>query len=222
MRKLFVSAFVSLDGVMQAPGGPDEDPTGGFKFGGWTAPFSDDVIGQVIGETFGQPYELLLGRKTYEIFAAYWPYYEGGEDHFIAKAFNTTKKYVATSSTAPLAWNNSVAIHHPADDVARLKREDGPTLLIQGSSVLTHTLFAAGLIDRINLLVYPVVLGKGKRFFSDSAKPSALKLESSVTSPSGVVVNSYTSAGPVKTGSFAHSAPSPAELARRERWKREG
>jgi dihydrofolate reductase len=223
MRQVIVSAFVSLDGVMQAPGGPDEDPTGGFRFGGWTAAFADDVVGEVIRNTFsGRPYELLLGRKTYEIFAAYWPYYEGAEDHFIAKGFNKTKKYVATSSNAPLSWNNSVAIHHPIDDVARLKREDGPDLLIQGSSVLIHTLLANGLIDRITLLVYPVMLGRGKRLFSDTAKPTALKLESSKTGPSGIMANTYTPAGPAKTGSLGIDNPSPVELARRERWKREG
>ena len=221
MRKVIASAFVSLDGVMQAPGGPEEDPTGGFKFGGWTAGYFDQVLGEVMGEVFSQPFELLLGRKTYEIFAAHWPYAEGGSDDFIAKLFNNAVKYVATSSNAPLAWTNSRAIHAPATDVARLKREDGPDLLIQGSSGLIQTLLAHDLIDEIRLLVYPVVLGSGKRFFGNGTKPTQLKLERSRTSSTGVTVNIYTPAGAVKTGSFQSREPSAAELARRERMKRE-
>ena len=221
MRKVIAGAFVSLDGVMQAPGGPDEDPTGGFKHGGWTAPYFDDVLGQTMHEMFAKPFDLLLGRKTYEIFAAHWPYAEGGEDDFIAKRFNKTTKYVATRSSAPLTWNNSVAIHKPAIDVAQLKQQDGPDLLIQGSSVLIQTLLKNDLIDQINLLVFPVLLGSGKRFFGDGAKAMALKLESSNTSPSGVTVNRYTPAGAVKAGSFAPAKPSEAELERRQRMKRE-
>jgi dihydrofolate reductase len=222
MRKVIASAFVSLDGVMQAPGGPDEDPTGGFKYGGWTAPYFDETLGQVMSEAFAKPFELLLGRKTYEIFAAHWPYQEGGEDDFIAKLFNKTKKYVATSSTAPLSWHNSVAIPNPTAAIARLKENDGPDLLIQGSSVLTHTLLKQNLIDRISLLVFPVILGSGKRFFSDSASATALKLEDSKTSSSGVTVVTYVPDGAVKTGSFAMQEPSKAELDRRARMKREG
>ena len=222
MRKVIASAFVSLDGVMQAPGGPDEDPTGGFKYGGWTAPYFDEVLGQTIGELMSKPFELLLGRRTYEIFAAHWPYAEGGQDDFIAKRFNNTRKHVATRSAAPLTWNNSVAIHQPAADVAHLKRQDGPDLLVQGSSVLVQTLLKSELIDEILLLVFPLVLGSGKRFFGEGVKATALKLARSQTSPSGVTVNSYTPAGAVKTGSFAHDKPSEAELKRRERMKREG
>ncbi len=222
MRKVIATAFVSLDGVMQAPGGPEEDPTGGFKYGGWTAPYFDEVGGQIMREAFSKPLDLLLGRKTYEIFAAYWPYAEGGEDNFIARPFNKTRKYVATHSTAPLTWNNSVAIHDAAIDVAKLKRENGPDLLTQGSSVLIQTLLEHGLIDEINLLIFPVVLGSGKRFFGDGAKGTALKLERSKTTPSGVTVNTYTPAGAVKTGSFGLDKPSDAELKRRERMKREG
>ena len=222
MRKVIASAFVSLDGIMQAPGGPQEDPTGGFKYGGWTAPYFDEILGQVMTEAFAKPFELLLGRKTYEIFAAHWPYEEGGEDDFIAKLFNKTKKYVATGSTAPLSWNNSVAMHNPAKDIARLKEGDGPDLLIQGSSVLTHTLLNQDLIDRISLLVFPVVLGSGKRFFADGAAAKALKLESSKTSSTGVTVVTYVPDGAVKTGSFAMQEPSKAELERRERMQREG
>lgn len=222
MRKVIASAFVSLDGVMQAPGGPEEDPTGGFKYGGWTAPYFDEALGQIMGEAFSKPFELLLGRKTYEIFAAHWPYAEGGPDDFVAKLFNNATKYVATSSSAPLSWKNSKAIQAPATDVAGLRREDGPDLLVQGSSVLVQTLLAQALIDEILLLVFPVVLGSGKRFFGEGAKAMAWKLDRSRTSPSGVTMNTYTQAGAVKTGSFALAKPTDAELARRERMKREG
>jgi dihydrofolate reductase len=222
MRKVIAATMVSLDGIMQAPGGPEEDPTGGFKYGGWTAPYSDDVTGQELRDSFSKPFDLLLGRKTYEIFAAYWPHVEGGDYDFVAKPFNKTRKYVATHSSAPLTWNNSVAIHDPAIDVAKLKQQDGPDLLIQGSSVLIQTLLKHDLIDEISLRVFPVVLGSGKRLFADGAKPTALKLVSSKTSPSGVTLNTYTPAGPVKTGSFGPDKPSAAEVARRERMKREG
>jgi dihydrofolate reductase len=221
MRKVIAGAFVSLDGVMQAPGGPEEDPTGGFKHGGWTVPYFDEVVGQAMGETFSRPFDLLLGRKTYEIFAAHWPYAEGGPDDFIARLFNKATKYVATTSSAPLTWKHSVAIHKPATDVAELKRHDGPDLLIQGSSVLIQTLLEKDLVDQMNLLVFPVVLGSGKRFFGDRTKAMALRLNNSKTSPSGVTMNTYTPAGAVKTGSFALERPTEAELVRREKMTRE-
>ena len=221
MRKVIAAAFVSLDGVMQAPGGPDEDRTGGFKHGGWTVPYFDDAVGHVMTETFSKPFDLLLGRKTYEIFAAHWPYAEGGPDDFIAKLFNKTTKYVVTTSSAPLTWKHSIAVHEPTTDVPKLKKQDGPDLLIQGSSVLIHTLLDNDLIDQINLLVFPVVLGSGKRFFGDVAKSMALNLESSKTSPSGVTMHRYTPAGSVKTGSFALSTPTEAEFVRREKMKQE-
>lgn len=222
MRNVIASAFVSLDGVMQAPGGPEEDPTGGFKYGGWVWPYFDETSGAMLDEVFARPYDLLLGRKTYEIFAAYWPNQEDGANSKIARDFNKATKYVATRSGVPLTWKNSVAIHDAASDVARLKRGDGPDLLIQGSSVLVHALLKQGLIDRITLFVFPVILGQGKRFFANDAKEMALKLEKSATSPSGVTMNTYTPAGAVKTGSFALATPSEAELARREKLKREG
>ncbi|HEY7638793.1 MAG TPA: dihydrofolate reductase family protein [Steroidobacteraceae bacterium] len=219
MRKVLATAFVSLDGVMQAPGGPEEDPTGGFKFGGWTAPYWDDAIEQVMGGVFSQPYELLLGRKTYEIFAAHWPH---AKDDPFADALSNVRKYVATSSKAPLTWKNSIPIHDVPKDIARLKREDGPTLMTQGSSDLIQTLLEHDLVDRFTLLIYPVVLGKGKRLFGSGAIPAALKLVDSKASPSGVTINSYERAGEVKVGSFAHDQPSADELKRRERMKREG
>jgi dihydrofolate reductase len=219
MRNVLAAAFVSLDGVMQAPGGPEEDPTGGFQHGGWTFNYWDDAIGEVMGGIFSQPYELLLGRKTYEIFAAHWPHLK--DDPF-AEALNKAKKYVATSSTAPLKWHNSVAIHDVPSEVSRLKREDGPTLLTQGSSQLLQTLLKHDLIDRFQLLVYPLVLGKGKRLFGAGTIPTALKLIDSKTSPSGVTISTYERGGAIKSGSFGLEQPSADELARRERMKREG
>ena len=219
MRHVHAAAFVSLDGVMQAPGGPQEDPTGGFELGGWTVNYWDDVIGDVMAGIFGQPYDLLLGRKTYEIFAAHWPYIEN--DPF-ADALNNAKKYVATSSREPLQWQNSVAIHDVSTDVSRLKREDGPTLLTQGSSQLLQTLLKHDLVDRIHLLIYPLVLGKGKRLFGAGAIPTALKLMDSKVSPSGVTIVTYERAGMVEPGSFALDHSLVDELARREWMQCEG
>jgi dihydrofolate reductase len=219
MRKVLATAFVSLDGVMQAPGGPEEDPTGGFTLGGWTFPYWDEAIEQVMGGIFSVPYELLLGRKTYEIFNAHWP---NAKDDPFADALNNVRKYVATTSQAPLTWKNSIAIHDVPKDIARLKREDGPTLMTQGSSELIQTLLKHDLIDRFTLLVYPVVLGKGKRLFGAGTMPATLKLVDSKASPSGVTISTYERAGEVKVGSFAHAEPSAEELKRRERMKREG
>jgi dihydrofolate reductase len=219
MRKLIAAAFMSLDGVMQAPGGPEEDPTGGFQYGGWSFNYWDDALGQAMGGLFGQPHELLLGRKTYEIFAAHWPYQK--DDPF-ADALNNVRKYVATSSRAPLTWKNSVAIHDVPKDVARLKSEDGPALLTQGSTQLLQSLLKHDLIDRFQLMVYPLLLGKGKRLFGAGTLPAGLKLIESRSSPSGVTINIYERAGAIEPGSFAHQEPSAEELARRERLKREG
>jgi dihydrofolate reductase len=221
MRKVITGAFVSLDGVMQAPGGPKEDPTGGFKLGGWVVPYMDEVFGQAINELFGQPLELLLGRKTYEIFAAHWPYAEGGEYDFIAKRFNSITKYVATRSTMELTWAGSVALHDAAADVARLKREDGPALVTQGSSDLIQTLLANDLIDEINMFTFPIILGNGKKLFGEGAKPAAFALMDNKVTTKGVTIARYQRAGDVVTGDYAMDPPTPAEVMRRERMKRE-
>jgi dihydrofolate reductase len=202
MRKVIAGTFVSLDGVMQAPGGPEEDSSGAFHHGGWTVPYFDDVVGEGMRQLFERPYDLLLGRKTYDIFAAYWPNAEGGPDGDLARQFNRITKYVATRSAAPLAWNNSVALHDAVADVTRLKQGDGPDLMIQGSSDLIPPLLANGLIDEFTLLVFPVLLGSGKRLFGDGTAASALKLVSAKTSPSGVMIATYKPAGEVQTGSF--------------------
>lgn len=222
MRKVRTAAFVSLDGVIQGPGNPDEDQTGGFAYSGWLPPLWDEEAGEAIGEAFSQPYDLLLGRKTYEIFAAYWPYQLETAEGEIARQFNAVTKYVATRSGAPLTWQNSVALQDAATDVARLKREDGPDLLTQGSANLIQTLLAHDLIDELSLLIFPVVLGRGKKLFSDAAAPRTLKLVSSETTPRGIIIARYQRGGGVETGTFATLEPSEAELARRERWRRGG
>lgn len=222
MRKIVVGAFVSLDGVMQAPGGPEEDPTRGFACGGWVVPHLDEVFGQAVDEMFKPPFDLLLGRKTYEIFAAHWPYAEGGDDDSIARLFNGTTKHVATRSPMDLTWSGSVALHDAAVDVARLKREDGPPLVTQGSSDLIQTLLAHDLIDEIRTFTFPIVLGNGKKLFGEGAKPAAFELMESRASTEGVVIARYRRAGDVVTGDFAMDPPTAAEVARRERMKREG
>lgn len=222
MRKVIVGAMVSLDGVMQAPGGPQEDPTGGFGYGGWVAPLADEVFGEEIGRMFGQPFDLLLGRKTYEIFAAHWLYAEGGSDDFIARTFNSIKKYVATRKGLDLTWKGSVALGDAASDVARLKQEEGPALVTQGSTDLLRTLFANDLVDEINLFTLPVVLGRGKRLFDGGVKAAAYELAADRVSPNGIVITRYVRNGAVKTGDFSMDPPTAAEVARREKIRREG
>ena len=224
MRRVIVGAMVSMDGVMQAPGGPEEDATGGFKFGGWVAPLGDidPVFGEEVGKLFGEPFDLLLGRRTYEIFAAHWPYAEGGPYDDIAKTFNRITKYVATRKGVDLTWKSSMALRDAAKDVAKLKHEDGPALVTQGSTELVHALLAAGLVDEIRTFTFPVLLGKGKRLF-DERPASAFKLTHSAVSPNGLIAATYVRDGEVKTATVggAHE-PSNAELARREKLKREG
>lgn len=215
MRKILVSAFISLDGVMQAPGGPKEDPTGGFAFGGWTAPYFDAALGGAMGEVFGRPFDLLLGRKTYDIFAAHWPYVTDPNDP-IAGTFNRITKYVASRSNPTLAWQNSRLLGK--DVVAALKQirsEDGPDLIVQGSSDFVQTLWKNALVDEFSVLTFPVMLGKGKRFFGEGIAPTALKLVKSQSYPTGVIVANYVPDGPVKVGDFQLGEPSDAELARR-------
>jgi dihydrofolate reductase len=221
MRKVITGAFISLDGVMQAPGGPEEDPTGGFKFGGWVVPYVDEVFGKEIGDLFGQPFDLLLGRKTYEIFAAHWPYAEGGENDFIAKRFNSVTKYVATRSNMELTWSGSMALHDAAAEVARLKGEEGPALVTQGSSDLIQTLLANDLIDEIRTFIFPILLGPGTKLFGPGTTPMSFKLTSNRVSGKGVSMSRYERAGDVVTGDFAMNPPTAAEVARRERMKKE-
>ncbi|ANN57435.1 dihydrofolate reductase [Mesorhizobium loti NZP2037] len=216
MRKIIAATFVSLDGVMQAPGGPEEDPVGGFKFGGWTFHYFDEVGGAAMDELFSKPFALLLGRRTYDIFNAYWPYQKDP----IADAFNPATKYVATHRPDTLTWQNTQWLGE--DIVAalrRLSKQDGPDLLIQGSADLIQTLLANGLIDEIRLMIFPLLLGKGKRLFGDGAMPAAFKLVKSQTSSTGVIIATYERSGEIDVGSFVTGEPSVAELERRRNWK---
>ncbi|WP_129647431.1 dihydrofolate reductase family protein [Peristeroidobacter agariperforans] len=223
MRKLIVGAMVSLDGVMQAPGGPTEDPTRGFKFGGWVMPLFDQEFGDELDRLFGDPFDLLLGRKTYEIFAAYWPYYdENAPDGGIAKVFNRAKKYaVSRSGEVDTGWQNSVLLRDIAD-VKRLRAEDGPNLVTQGSTELVHALLANDLVDAMSIFTAPVVLGGGKKLFADGSAPHSYKLTRSHVSSSGVMIAHYERGGDIKTGGAELDSPSDRERKRQERMKREG
>jgi dihydrofolate reductase len=225
MRRVIVGAMVSMDGVMQAPGGPEEDPTGGFKFGGWVAPLgeADPVFGEEIGKLFDEPFDLLLGRRTYEIFAAHWPYAEGGPYDDIAQTFNRITKYVATRKDVELTWKGSLVLRDAAKDVAKLKQEEGPALVTQGSTELVHALLAAGLVDEMRTFTFPVLLGKGKRLFDTGSQPCLFKLTHSAVSPNGLIAATYVRDGEVTTATIGGAQePSPAELVRREKLKREG
>lgn len=224
MRKIVAVAFVSLDGVMQGPGAPEEDPSGGFALGGWTVPYFDEEVGAVMTEILARPFDLLLGRRTYDVFAAHWPHVATDEmaaeetgDGDIARRLNDAVKYVATSDPASLGWAESVWLGESVvDTLSALKAGDGPDLLVQGSSVLLETLFLHDLVDEIRLIAFPVVLGDGKRFFAPGAALAFRPLEHRVT-PSGVAISRLERAGPVETGSFALEEPTEAELERRSR-----
>jgi dihydrofolate reductase len=222
MRKIIVGAMVSMDGVMQAPGGPREDPTKDFKFGGWQMPYFDQEFGEEIDRLFKGKFDLLLGRKTYEIFAAYWPYYdENSPDGGIAKLFNGIKKYaVSRSGDVDTGWQGSVLLRDIAD-VKRLKQEDGSNLVTQGSTELVHALLANDLVDAMSIFTVPVILGGGKKLFADGSAPHSFKLASSSVSSTGVVIGHYERDGGIKISDTAHDSPSKREIARRERMKRE-
>lgn len=214
MRKIIACTLVSLDGVMQGPGCPHEDPVGGFVHGGWCTPFFDTDVGAFIGDIYARPFDLLLGRKTYDIFAAHWPYV--GADNEIGVLFNRVTKYVASRSEPELAWGNSRLLG--CDVVAslrQLKKQSGPDLLVQGASELLQTLLAHRLIDELSLLVFPVILGDGKRLFGAGTTPGGLRLASSRISSNGVAMMTYMPDGAVETGSFSLAEPSAAELTRR-------
>ena len=215
MRKLTGAVVVSLDGVMQAPGGPEEDQTNGFDKGGWVQPFWDEDMGPFEKLIMGE-YDLLLGKRTYDIFSGFWPYNQ--EDPIGAK-FQRINKYVLTHSDEPLAWENSEKISGAdvADAVSKLKATGGRDLLIQGSSTIYPPLLSARLIDKLVLITFPVVLGNGKRIFDGSEKPGALKLIDQFVTKTGVTVSSYEPAGDVPTGSFEIKPPSEEDLERRQK-----
>jgi dihydrofolate reductase len=199
MHKLIVAEHISLDGVVQAPGGPQEDPSGDFRLGGWSAPYVDEAIGQAVQDLLSQPFELLLGRRTYDIWAAYWPHVQAG--NAIADVFNRVPKHVATHRPGTLEWQNSHALKGDlAGAVRTLKHEAGANLLTWGSSNVVRQVLAAGLVDELQFFAYPVVLGGGKRLFGDNAQASAFKLSQSAITRGGVLIARYIRGGEVRTG----------------------
>lgn len=199
MREIVVLTMVSLDGIMQAPGGPEEDTSGGFKYGGWTVPYVDESLINTINEELSAPFDLLLGMKTYEIFAAYWPKHTGP----IGDPFNKAKKYVVSDKTVDLTWKESILI---CDDVVAkikaLKEDEGPMFQVHGSGMLIQTLLKNELVDELRLRIFPVTLGSGKRLFADGTIPAAFELIESKVLPSGILIANYKRSGEIKTGSF--------------------
>ena len=194
MRNIIAITQVTLDGVMQAPGGPEEDPQKGFTHGGWAMPFVDDGVQQAVRGTIAGDFDMLLGRRTYEIFAGYWPNQSGA----IAKAFDKAVKYVVTRSLDRLDWKTSQRIGgNVVEEIRELKASDGPALHIWGSSQLLQTLIAAELVDEYRIWIFPVVLGEGKRLFEKGVPPRGLSLVETRSTPSGVLVNTYEPAGPL-------------------------
>lgn len=196
MRKINVLTFLSLDGVMQGPGGPTEDTSGSFTLGGWTVPYFDEMLGEVMTQQMGRPFDLLLGRKTFEIFASYWPHQGDNE-------INRATKYVASNTLNSHAWEKSVFLNGDVvDEIRKLKEQDGLELQVHGSATLIQTLLSFDLVDELWLKIFPVALGTGKRLFDTGTQPAAFSLIDSKSSPSGVIVASYRRAGDVQTGSF--------------------
>lgn len=196
MRKIIILSFITLDGVIQAPGGAEEDPSGGFKYGGWVAPYFDEFSGKIMNEQMKQPFSLLLGRKTFEIFAGYWPQHESSWP-----GINEATKYVVSETLQSHEWSNSVFIKgNVVEELKKLKQGDGPDMQVYGSSVLTQTLLKHDLVDELWLKIFPVTLGGGKRLFGEGTSPAAFTLTDSRTSPRGVIFANYKRAGEVKTG----------------------
>jgi dihydrofolate reductase len=212
MRELIVNTFLTLDGVMQAPGGPEEDPSGGFEHGGWSFGYWDEQMQTSMGETMSKPFDLVLGRRTYEVFAAHWPH----SDEPAAEALNTATKHVASTTLQELDWENSKLIEGDVPAAIRaLKDHDGPELQVHGSANLIQTLLRHGLIDELRVWIFPLVLGQGKRLFDGGTVPDGLELASSQVSSTGVIMATYRTGAEIKGGSFALETPSEAELARR-------
>ena len=212
MRRIVGATFLSLDGVMQGPGGPSEDPTGGFKYSGWLPPVGDEAIDRKIGEIFGRPFDLLLGRRTYEIFAAYWPY-ASDQMADIRDPFNACTKYVVTHRDRPLDWQKSQRVE-AIEELRAIKQDDGPDIVVQGSSTLYPQLLEAGLLDELTLMISPVVLGEGKRLFGEGTPPRTLKMTEHSVSDGGNIVVTYQPAGPVEIGTYVTEQPSEREKAR--------
>ncbi len=208
-----------MDGVLQAPGGPEEDRTNGFKWGGWQFPHSDELTDNALAKIMSTPFDLLLGRRTYEIFATHWPY----QNDPIAERFNRISKYVVATTPVDLSWKNSILINRDVvKELKKLKQQDAPDLLVHGSSRLVQTLFANQLLDVLHIWTIPITLGKGKKLFEEGTPTQEWKLTESVVSTTGVIMSSYRPGGAVKTGSFVPEKVSEAELARRDRWAKQG
>jgi len=218
MRKIIVVTFSTMDGVLQAPGGPDEDPTGGFKWGGWQFGYPDEVTNSWLMKIFSNPFDLLLGRRTYEIFAAYWPY----QNDPIAEKFNRINKYVVGTTPVDISWKNSILINKDVvNELKKLKQQDGPDLLVHGSSRLIQTLLANHLIDVLHVWTYPITLGKGKKLFQEGTPAQEWKMTESAISTTGIIFARYEPGGEVKVGSFASATTSDAEIERRKKWLKE-
>ena len=219
MRKIIVATFMTMDGVMQAPGGPEEDRSNGFKWGGWQFPYwRDDLMNNTLGKIMSTPFDLLLGRRTYEIFAAHWPY----QNDAIGEIFNRINKYVVATTPIDLSWKNSILVNKDVvNELRKLKKQDGPDLLVHGSSRLVQTLLSNHLVDVLHTWIFPITLGQGKKLFEEGTQAQQWKLTESVVSATGVIIASYVPDGEVKLGSFVPNEVSEAELARREKWSRE-
>ena len=231
MRKIIVQSFITLDGVMQSPGGAHEDQTGGFSYGGWAVNYFDESMMKFVGESNTKPFALLLGRRTYEIFAAHWPYVnekhgenpkENALDDPFADALNAARKYVVSEVPLALSWNNTTTIMgNVVEEIQKLKDEDGPELQVHGSANLIQTLLEHDLVDEFRLMIFPITLGGGKKLFADGTQPLAFKLVKSATSSTGVIMAVYKKAGAVQIGTAEFETPTDAELARRIRLAKE-
>jgi dihydrofolate reductase len=215
MRKIIVTMFMTMDGVLQAPGGADEDTSNGFEWGGWSFPYGDDLTDQQLAKIMSEPFDLLLGRRTYEIFAAYWPYHQ---DNPIGEMFNRIQKYVVATTPVDLSWEHSTLIsENVADELRKLKNGDGPALLVHGSSRLVQTLLAEHLIDELHMWIHPITLGKGKQLFQEGTNPQQWKLVETVIGTKGMIIASYVPDGEVQTASIPDGELNEAEIARREK-----
>lgn len=222
MRKIIANTFMTLDGVAQAPGGPEEDPTGGFELGGWSVNYWDEVMGKIMDEAMAKPFDLLLGRRTYEIFAAHWPYVKNGPEKPAADKLNSARKYVVSKTLVKADWENSTLVKGDVvKEIISLKQRNGPEIQVHGSSDLIQTLLQHDLIDEFRVWTFPLTVGEGKRLFGEGTIPAGLKLLDSKVSTTGVIIATYAKAGKIKPGSFEFENPTEAELARRKRLSEE-
>lgn len=218
MRKIIVVTFMTMDGVLQAPGGPEEDRTGGFEWGGWQFGYADQLTKDALAKIMSEPFDLLLGRRTYEIFAAYWPY----KNDVIGGKFNRITKYVVATTLIDTSWENSILIDKDVvKELEKLKNQEGPNLLVHGSSGLIQTLFAHNLVDVLHVWIFPITLGKGKKLFAEGTPAQGWTLRESTVSTTGVIMTSYIPGGAVKLGSYVPNKVSEAEIQRRKKWRAE-